>query len=179
MPYVMIKDEDFRKLKELAGIFEVPDVISKILDEYLENYTAPDYISKDEEAKVYTFDDVPSLSHAKFISGKFDNVASPHTSWKGMMIVALETAYKRLGDLKSLQRVSQSNIVEGEKTDEGYHYLPELGISFQGVSAIYAARSIAALAKEIDAAVEIEFRWRQKDDAAFPGQAAKLIREKR
>lgn len=179
MPYIMVKNDDYRRLQELAGIFEVQDVVTKVLDEYLDNYTKPDYISKDEQAKIYTFDGVPSLSHAKFISGSFANVAASQSSWKGMMIVALETSFKRIGDVKKLQRISQANITQGEKNDDGYHFLENTGFSFQGLSAVYAAKCIHALAKELNESVEIEFRWRQKDEAALPGQAGKLVYEPR
>jgi hypothetical protein len=174
VPYVMIDDEDFKKLSELAGIFDVKDVVSKVLDHYLESYTSPDIIQPSDDVKKFDFENVPNLSHAKFLFGKFDDVASSQTSWKGLMEVAFEVAFKRLGSFEKLAKVNPTNIVEGKKTDEGYYFLSDLGFSYQGVSAVYAAKSIGALAKEIRVPVKIEFRWRQKDEALHPGEAGQL-----
>jgi hypothetical protein len=74
-----------------------------------------------------------------------------------------------------LRKASSINFIEGEKTDEGYKFIPSINLSYQGVSAYYAARHIGELARSLGAPVEIEFRWRSKDDAAFPGMAGQLI----
>ncbi|MDO6588528.1 hypothetical protein Q4543_23965 [Salipiger sp. 1_MG-2023] len=166
-----IKDADYKRLNELKGIFEIEDVITKILEHYLEEYTKPEAEIKGEEnPKYFQFSDIPNLNHAKFVSGSFDNVAPTKSNWKGLMTLALETGFKRLGGYEELAAVVSTNMVPGLKDDEGYHYIESLDFSFQGVSAYYAAKCIGEIAKSIKVPVFISFRWRQKDDAAHPGE---------
>jgi len=177
MPYVMIKDEDMKRINELKGIFEAQDVITRVLDHYLEEFTKPETeIQEGEQHKEFSFKEIPDLSFAKFVSGHFDNVAPDRTNWKYMMLLALETGYKRVGGFEKLQNVATVNLVSGEKSDEGYHFIEELGFSFQGVSAQYAAKCIGEIAEALDVPVEVSFRWRKKDNALHPGEAGKLVR---
>ena len=175
MPYVEVKEEDLKRLRELAGIFEIKDVITKILDDFLEDYTKPAPVQSSEEVKVFDFSNPPSLSHTKFVSGTFAGIAANAAAWNGLLAQAIEMAHQRLGGINEIRRVAAINLVDGEKLDEGYKYISSLNISYQGVSAIYAARHIGELAKALNVPVDIEFRWRTKDEAAFPGMAGRLI----
>jgi hypothetical protein len=174
MPYVEVKDEDLQRLRELAGIFEIKDVITKILDDFLEDYTKPAPSQSSEEVKTFSFSNMPNLSHTKFVAGTFAGVAANAATWNGLLAQAIEIAHDRLGDIGAIRRAAAINIFEGEKTDEGYKYIESINISYQGVSAIYAARHIGELAKALKVPVDIEFRWRTKDEAAFPGMAGRL-----
>jgi hypothetical protein len=175
MPYVEIKEEDLKRLRELAGIFEIQDVITKVLDDFLEDYTKPAALGSTEDVKTFDFSELPSLTHAKFISGRFDGVAANGSTWTGFLAQAIEISFSRMGGIPGLRKASSINFIEGEKTDEGYKFIPSINLSYQGVSAYYAARHIGELARSLGAPVEIEFRWRSKDDAAFPGMAGQLI----
>ena len=175
MPFIEIKDDDLKRLRELAGIFEIKDVVTKVLDDFLEDYTKPKPSSSNEEVKVFDFSNLPSLAHAKFISGTFAGVAANSPAWNTLLAQAIEVAAPRLGGIHKIATVSGINIVKGEKTDEGYKHIRSLAASFHGVSAIYAARYIGDLGKAINESVEIEFRWRNKDEAAHPGVAGRLI----
>ncbi|WP_412507547.1 T4SS efffector SepA family protein [Roseovarius sp. SYSU LYC5161] len=175
MPYVEVKEEDLKRLRELAGIFEIKDVITKVLDDFLEDYTKPAPAKSSEEVKTFDFSNLPNLSHTKFVTGTFSGVAANAATWNGLLAQAIEVAHQRLGGIAEIRRVAAINIADGEKTDEGYKHIPSLGLSYQGVSAVYAARHIGELGKALSVPVEIEFRWRTKDEAAFPGMAGRLI----
>jgi hypothetical protein len=174
MPYVEVKDEDLKRLRELAGIFEIKDVITKILDDFLEDYTKPAPAQSSEEVRNCDFTNLPSLSHTKFVSGTFSGIAANSPAWNALLAQAIELATQRLGGISEVRRISAINLVEGEKIDEGYKFIPSVGVSYQGVSATYAARHIGELAKALKVPVEVEFRWRTKDEAAFPGIAGRL-----
>ena len=66
------------------------------------------------------------------------------------------------------------NIVPQAKDDDGYKYLPQAGLSYQGVSANAAANAIVALAKDIGATLDVGFEWRDKEQAAHPGRRARI-----
>ncbi len=58
--------------------------------------------------------------------------------------------------------------------DEGYKYVPELGISVQGQSAADAWREVDRLAKKWRIPTNVEFVWRQNPKAQHPGEAGAL-----
>ncbi|QYZ68880.1 T4SS efffector SepA family protein [Neotabrizicola shimadae] len=175
MPYVEVKESDLRRLRELAGIFEIKDVITKLIDDFLEDYTKPQVGKPSTTATEYSFDDLPSLVHAKFISGKIGDIASNSTTWNGFLEQCLEIAHGRLGGFGAVARVVPLNIVAGERAEEGYRYVPSIDLSFQGVSASYAARYIGQIGKALNSSVEIDFLWRTKEEALKPGESGRLI----
>jgi len=60
LPYVMIDDDDFKKLSKLAGTFDVKDVVSKVLEHYLKSYPAPEIAKPSGDVRTFGFDEVPN-----------------------------------------------------------------------------------------------------------------------
>lgn len=174
MPYIEVTENDLRRLRELAGIFEIKDVVSRLIDDFLEDYTKPQISPQSGEIEVCSFEDPPSLIHAKFISGSFGEIASNASTWNGFFAQVLEIAYSRLGSFQALNRIVGQKVVQGEKTDEGYKYIPSFNISFQNVSAHYAAKFIWQIAKSLSVPVMIDFVWRAKEEALKPGESGRL-----
>jgi hypothetical protein len=65
-------------------------------------------------------------------------------------------------------------MVNGLKTDQGYRYLADLGLSVQGLDSQDAWRCIAHVARALNIKVEIYFFWRDNPGAYLPGQSATL-----
>ena len=61
-------------------------------------------------------------------------------------------------------------IKEGQVTSDGYSPLSGTGVSFRNVNANGAWDLILPLAKRLNVEVFVQFRWRDKEKAAFPGQ---------
>lgn len=66
------------------------------------------------------------------------------------------------------------NIVPQAKDDDGYVHLPQAGLSYQGVNANVAANAMVALAKDIGVSLDVDFEWRDKEQAANPGRRARI-----
>jgi hypothetical protein len=62
----------------------------------------------------------------------------------------------------------------GRKEDEGYRFMPEIGLSIQGQDANSAWRGARHIARQLGIPVETEFLWRHKEGAAFPGVTGRL-----
>ena len=71
-------------------------------------------------------------------------------------------------------RCEHVNIVPHMKDDDGYRHLPQAGISYQGVNANAAANAMVALAKDIGATLDVDFEWRDKEQAAHPGKRGRI-----
>ena len=117
MPYIEVMEKDLARLRELAGIFEVKDVITRLIDDFLEDYTKPEVISEAAlaGAEEFSFDDLPSLVHVKFVSARIGEIASNANTWNGFLNQVLEVAFSRLGSITPIQRSVGLNIISGEK----------------------------------------------------------------
>jgi hypothetical protein len=80
----------------------------------------------------------------------------------------------RLASPEEARRLIIVNFVSRKKEDEGYHFMPELGISVQGQDANDSWKGASHLARKLGVPVEIEFLWREKEGAAFPGVTGRL-----
>ena len=122
MPFVEISEEDYRRLQQLAGIFDVPQVITRLLDQYEfeEDETPAKAPTKPIERMTFGISELPNLSFAKFESGTIDGVRPASNNWNSLMALALKTAHDKLGNFDELTRVTSINLIEEVKEDEGY-----------------------------------------------------------
>ena len=96
-----------------------------------------------------------------------------------MLDEVIRVAAQKLGDLSAIRKVVRANMVEGKKTNEGYHLLAGTGFSVQGQSANDAWRYIAHIARELRLGVQVRFFWRDKEGAYRPGEGGVFIIEER
>ena len=91
-------------------------------------------------------------------------------NWNRLFSELLIIARKQVGSISELMRLCSVNLVQGRKMGAGYHYLPEIDISVQGMSANDAALAIVTVARRLNIELEIHFMWFDKDGAAHPGE---------
>ena len=78
---------------------------------------------------------------------------------------------KSTSELKQLVIIP---FVEGQKTNEGYRFLSDAGISEQGKDANGAWKAGCHIAQTLRLTLSATFVWREKVGAAFPGVAGRL-----
>lgn len=176
-PVIELSDLTFRRLQEVAVPFvDTPEtVIIRALDA-LRNASSPSQnnLGVGETRKLppgarkLDPDNPGSLTHTKVMLGRFDVLVAD--KWNDLLIQAHAKTKQILGTFEELKRASSSAIVEGERTDSGFHFQAESGFSIQYVDANKAWEQILFLAKRLGVAVEVQFRWREKDGARFPGE---------
>ena len=81
----------------------------------------------------------------------------------------------RLKSFEEVKRASISALHKGKKDDSGFHYQTDLGFSIQYVDSNNAWKHVLHLAKRLGVRVEVNFMWREKDGAAFPGEHGSLV----
>lgn len=181
-PNIEITHSDFERLQKLATPFvDTPaSVISRLLDEH---YSTDDNgIEKPvTNMAIYHSENLPSLRHTRVKSGRMNGKMPKKNQWNSLVELALQEA-SLMGkiDLNSLQNLKSEcnlNVAKGQKTDQGYAFIPELDISYQRVSAEHAGNVLTRFASWLGCELEIEFEWRQNEDAFNPGGKA-LIRQK-
>jgi len=87
----------------------------------------------------------------------------------GLLNTAVRTAKSRAKTAADLKQLVIIPYLNGQKTDEGYRYLPELGLSVQGQDANGAWKAACHIAQKLGLPLTARFVWREKNGAAFPG----------
>lgn len=125
----------------------------------------------DAEGMILKPDSPPSLSFTKVIEARFDGESAPN--WNQLLALAVKTAMQNHIDVNALQALSVP-VKAGQMNTDGYAPLPGTGLSLQNVSANHAWSLTLMLARKLNEEVIVRLRWREKENAAFPGQEAVL-----
>ncbi|HEY4415113.1 MAG TPA: hypothetical protein VGO57_05425 [Verrucomicrobiae bacterium] len=109
----------------------------------------------------------PNLLHTR-VHGEF--AATSFSNWNDMLRVAHVCAFKEAGTFEELRKMTRAQIKKGVYSDEGYHFVSQIGISIQGVDANHAWEYALRLAIHLKVPVKAEIEWRHNDKAAYPGE---------
>lgn len=185
-PVIRISDETFALLQQLAQpLVDTPDsAIRRVLERYLASLpTAPKPARADHGAAedassstastVYPAESAPNLTHTSFLSGSVDGVQV--TKWGFLTLQAHERALKKMhGDVARLIKDSRAHVRLGKHTDKGFLPSADGKYSVQAVEANKAWKVALELAKQFQFPIEVEFKWQDKEGAAFPGESGHM-----
>lgn len=187
-PVIRISTETFSMLQKVAQpLVDTPDsAIRKALVAYLDMQSSDSTIRTSKSPVLtpplahdvmnFNPDTPPDLTHASFKAGLVADRSV--NKWNRLLIEAHAKAFESLGqDIAALQRVSEANIRKRETTEAGFKPVNDLGFSVQGVESNKAWSISRELAKKFGFPISIEFRWQQKEGAAFPGQVGRIYYE--
>lgn len=184
MPVIRIPDITYERLQAIAIPFEDTPVtvIERLLSEYearqqpQESTNRETQQSAKSENYVVLDPEVPgNLRHTRVIRSLIGGTEIRQPNWSKILDEAHILAWKQGLSLEALIELSLARIVKGEKNDTGFHYLPKIDISIQGVETNLAWRNTLHLAKNLNIPVEVYFEWRMKEGSAYPGQKGKLV----
>ena len=170
---IRISEQAYERLQKLATPFvDTPAVvIDRLLDFYERLETSnPQPPIPDTERELPT-GNAPDLTHTRIIGGQVDS--RPVRKWNTLLQEAVRAALSQGATREELVSFSQ-NIDLQPRSDSGYRYLPELGISLQGVSASAAWELSCRLANHYSFPLYVKFEWRMKNGAAHPGRLGEL-----
>jgi len=114
----------------------------------------------------------PDLLHTR-VEGRLGHI--PFRKWNELVRLAHVEAFKAAGSFEALKVASHSQIRKGNhEGDSGFHYVPEIGISVQGVDARHAWTYALRLAQYLKKPLRVQVTWRNNPKAAYPGETATL-----
>ena len=113
----------------------------------------------------------PDLFHTR-VRGSFG--ATPFSNWNDLVRIAHIAAFKKAGSFDELRQITHAQIARGERSDSGYKFVDEIGISIQGVDANHAWEHALRLAKYLRQPLEALVEWRHNPKAAHPGESGIL-----
>lgn len=181
---ISLSDDTYRRLQAAAEPFvdNTPEaVIVKLLRAWESQATPSNRNSgePDLESVRESFDPrkPPSLTHTKVSAARINGESIPSPTWNGLMDSILTLAFERLGGLAALRRIASVNLAEGVKGDEGYRYVSKGNFSVQGQDANSAWRAIVQIADRLQIPTVVEFEWRVKPEAQFPGTLGRMVLE--
>jgi hypothetical protein len=179
MPYsISLSDDAFAKLQRLARPFvDTPEsVIASLADEELKRREMTPNPGRGADAQILRLDPDrhESLTHARLLSATVDGRALHRPKWNTLLDHLHSLGYKRLGSYDALRKVTGAHMKQGKHEENGFHYLPEVDLSVQGVDSNLAWDHSLGLARHLRIPIQVRFEWRDKDGAARPGQMAQL-----
>lgn len=173
MPEIAIEQSTFERLQRNANplVDTVDMVVNRALDA-LEHRKGPPPLP----TAVRQIDErrLPNLTHTKILDASLDGKQIVKPTWNLVVERLLIRAMKQLADFDQLRKLCSVNMVLGRKEDEGYRYLAEIDVSFQGLSANDACGALVVAARNLRIELEIVFIWRDREGAAHPGERARL-----
>src|SRR5947207_4764521 len=110
----------------------------------------------------------PDLFHTR-VRGTFGSTR--FSNWNDLVRIAHIAAFKQAGSFEQLRNVTHAQIDKGERSDSGYKFVPDIGISIQGVDANHAWQHALWLAKYLKQPLRAAIEWRHNPKAAHPGSA--------
>ena len=177
MPDVVIEQSTFERLQRHARpLVDTTDaVVNRALDA-LEHREGSPACGEGTGTAERSIDPrrLPNLTHTRVLNASLDGRSIAKPNWNRLLDRVLVLAKERLGTRGKLMRLCPARIVRGRKEDEGYHYLAEIDVSVQGLNANGACEALVAAVQGLGIALEVGFRWKPREGAAYPGEWARL-----
>lgn len=177
--------ETLERLHRHARPFEDPNsTVHRLLDrvENLENSvrepspaasTSPDPVTSDQGSSpvrtfVYPADPV-NLAFTKLEDARIDGQELTRPKWNSLMAELCQVAIAQHGVQWMMSRKAP-RVVPGRSTTGGFHHMKDSKASVQYTDATKAWDYTCSLAQELGVCVEVAFNWRDKPEAAYPGE---------
>lgn len=176
-PSIDLSPQTFARLQAHAVplVDNIESVINRLIDHYEAKGGAPVPASEGgvhKAARQFSPIAPPDLTHTKVLEIEFCGklLERGQANWNGLMLAAVREAKARTKSAGDFKRLVVVNFVDGQKSDEGYRFLSDVGISVQGQDANSSWRAACHVAQQLGCQLKVTFAWRQKEHAAFPGE---------
>lgn len=174
-----ITEDSYNYIKSLAEPFEdtTASVIERIIaDHKLMAPSETNKVAKPSPSLTMEFglNNLPNVSFSSLKSASISNTPVKSLYWNDVLEELIAHSAKT-HQLASITEVVSLQIQQGKCTDKGYRHIEAVGISFQGVDAARACKSIVALSSKFNIPVEIELIWQDNPKAQYAGQTGKLV----
>lgn len=180
MPPVDLSTRTITRLQKHAIplIDTFDSVIAKLLDSYEAKGQRAGERGEGIQPRIQVFDPAapPNLAHTTLRSIKFSGqvLAPSETYWNTLMLLTIRKVAETGISAERLKSHVMANSVIGRKEEDGYKFVPDVGLSVQGQDANGAWKTIYHLASTFNVPVEVAFSWKNHPKAAVPGATGSL-----
>lgn len=183
-PSVDLSVQTFSRLQTHAIplVDNIESVINRLVDYYEAKGVTPAPVASgvddgaNEQARNFAATTPPNLTHTKVLTVELCGKRLDHSqsNWNSLLVATIREAKQRTKSADELKQFVIVNFVNGKKDDDGYRFIPDIGISVQQQDANAAWRATCHIAQRLGVSLLVTFTWRQKEGAAFPGEIGKL-----
>ena len=183
MPVIRINDATFADLSTLKTWFgtktpsETLDrIVREAMDELgIERDDEPEIEAVGRGSDAMEFQVAPGLAFTKPLAASVNGKSIGSPRWSSILLATI--SHLKAKGIESESLAAELNIPAraGRYEEEGFKYIPDLGISVQGQSASDAWKEIDRIATKWRIPVNVEFWWRQNPKAQFPGRTGRLL----
>ncbi|MCH7954335.1 MAG: hypothetical protein IIC40_01195 [Candidatus Marinimicrobia bacterium] len=179
-PTIRIPDDIYKRLQKLAKPFvDTPAAIIERLLDFNDNYYKMEMKPSSDDTGISVRKLDPNspedLSHTRILKAHFGSANVDRPGWNNLVKVAHIVAKNEGKSFSELSQLTRANIVKGERSDRGFHYVEEIDISIQGENSNKSWKISFDLAKELDIPIEVKFEWLNLIKAAHPGKKGILL----
>lgn len=178
MPKIKVNQATYDRLNERDALRV--DTLEEIVDLGLTHLqikpdtALPSWLPTVKEMQIDP-DNLPSMTFTRIIEATVDEQQIEKPSWNRLLTYMLILALQQRTAMDELGELDYIRMIRGRKEDQGYIYLPKVNISVQSQSARIACRAALKIAKKIGSSVNINFIWRAKEGAFYPGQKGQIF----
>lgn len=180
MPKIEIADTTDARLKHFAIPLEdtYDSVISRLLDMAEGKQTSlppePSAVAEDPATLRFSAKSLPQLRFTTLTRIELNGERLPkgETFWNKLMNRLIVEAVKNGHGKDAVFKMLFVNAVPNKKTDNGYNFIPEVGLSVQNQDANGAARQAFELADQLGFSLKVYFYWQDNPKAAHPNRRA-------
>lgn len=175
---IRISNQIFTRLQDIAEPFtDTPaTVIERLLDFY-EEYDQSNgkfsqeetFVNEDENIERFEAETPPDLKFSKVQKAIIGSSSLPKPNWNKIVRYIHCLCMKQAQTFDALQMITTFNIKVGKYEDEGFDYVPEIGVSIQKVDSNTAYKGILAISKKLSIPFSIYFQWLDKPQIEIPG----------
>lgn len=106
---------------------------------------------------------------------KFTTILTAHfagdvaSNWNDLLRAAVRSTLNAGQTIQDIRRATSINVQEGSVVDRGYAPVEGTNLSLQGMTADESWQNALKLAQKTECSIDAEFRWQDKQKAAYPG----------
>lgn len=172
---IKISDETFSRLQAQATplVDTIETVIARALDALEGDTIAPKRTGL-AGPQEYDASSPPNLTFTQVRSIELVGETFLPNQWNALLYAIVDQAMERIGDKEKIFNLITVNRVRGQKTDNGYKYVPSGDVSIQGQDANNAWKAISHIARKTGIPVTVSFMWQDNPKAAKPGEQGRF-----
>ena len=170
-PQITLSASTFSRLQSCAEplVDDIESVVNKLVDHYKKT---PD--NSPASAPQMPVGSTPDLSWTKLLSAEIAGKPLKKVDWNALLDAMIVMAATKAKPGEEVAELIVVNRVIGEKTNNGYRFIPSAGVSVQGQDAKHCWKGIAHIANKLNIPVKVFFQWYDNEKASKPGQTGKL-----
>lgn len=176
MQKIDISDVAFHYLKSLAEPLTdtTVSVFDRIVEEHRKIKLIPAQVITGALPS-YGIRNCPSVKFTSIVGASVNGSRSAQNSWNHILEATISACIEKDQPSSKVMDAMIANVSPGRHITNGFRYVPSAGFSFQGLEANRACKNVMALAEKFGVKVEVDVKWQENEDAAFPNQSTKLV----